>query len=116
MKQRFILLFTAMLVVVSGSVYGAEYRKLSDQGTNAGSIAIGNIIGIIDNSAGVLQSPVGAATSTGVSLFYSTMMDDQSLESAAMSFKFNPDLSIGIGGILESISGIYGSEENESEK
>ena len=80
------VLFLCLIVASWSTPNAAEFKKISEQGLAAQSIAIGNVIGLPDSPSGVLQSPLGIGTKTTASVFYSSGLDDQTISAYAINF------------------------------
>jgi hypothetical protein len=95
-----------VLCVILGSVQGvlfaATYQDISELGTSAGMIGVGNVGGFSRSAAGLLENPVGLSEAgNSVSTFYTNLFGDIDYMTGAVSYQVMPEITLGVGAILE---------------
>ncbi len=96
MKKRVLILIA--LSVLAKVIFATPYQDISELGTSAGMIGLGNVGGFTD-SATVLLEPPGGLSHAGNSLsaFYTQLFGDISYYTGAATLKATEKLTIGLG-------------------
>ncbi len=101
---KILLVFSAVIPVWAGGLRAGDYQMITDLGSSARTIAIGNIEGFSYSPSEIFGNPAGISSRTGSSLalFSATLMNEFTFNSVGMTTQ-TPFGTIGVGFMQASI-------------
>ncbi|MGE4169784.1 MAG: hypothetical protein AB7F28_03595 [Candidatus Margulisiibacteriota bacterium] len=115
-QSKVALVLIGVLAGLSGSIQAEYFRDISEIGTSAAMIGIGNVSGFTKSAAVVFESPTGLAyAGNSLSTFYTTYFGgDTTYMTGAVSIKPRADITLGFGVVYEGVGGIDATATNNS--
>jgi len=112
--KRLISILLFLFFTLRGLALATTYQDISDIGTSAGIIGLGNVSGFTESASVLLENPGGLSIAgNSGSLFYTQLFGDISYFTGAVSFKLNDRLTLGLGCIYEDDGSIDVTGEND---
>lgn len=111
--NKIIGLLLVMFLGVAQSVVAADYELLTDLGSSAETISLGNVEGLNGSASGIFENPaaLNRVEHTSIGLFMTTLMDDVYYKNISLASRM-PVGVVGFGYSEASVFNIPVSAEN----